>query len=519
MDSTFTQMLCATLISSISVQLSSSLSGIVEHFCSWCKTVFSWCKDFIYGPLNSVTITFEYNAYYRNYNTNNKLLISAITYGYDDNTHFVKFDNRTPEWSDNSKTFNNNYEKEKHRILRAEKTNYFTEDGIDVNLKTEEHQKHDENRRDEPYVSKKDILTLSSRKSMAEIQAFIEKKKNVFLEKELHGHDTLNTYQALKYNQNIVSFTQVPNCSKKTFDDCFFPQKSHVLQMIDDFKAGTGPYSRVSTQKKMVFLLHGVPGCGKTSFIKALSNRLERNIFQISLERFTSLESFRAFFYSTYVSLGGNIAGLHVPFKKRIVVFEEIDTAGNIVMNRDTLRKMKQDRSCLSKFAELPYFTKIADKTMVERLKNKKKKENTDNDDVDNAFIESGLSTDGPISLGDVLMLLDGITEIEEFVCVMTTNHKDILDPALVRPGRVTCDLEFSLMRTAEIKQLLHYHFTTPFDLTKEQVKHNDAKITDIATLIDNKYTPSKLEYFCLNCCNLQALSNMLSDGLQLSTQ
>ena len=41
-----------------------------------------------------------------------------------------------------------------------------------------------------------------------------------------------------------------------------------------------------------------------------------------------------------------------------------------------------------------------------------------------------------PLNLADVLNILDGILECPGRIVIMTTNHPDKLDPALIRPGR-----------------------------------------------------------------------------------
>jgi SpoVK/Ycf46/Vps4 family AAA+-type ATPase len=48
-----------------------------------------------------------------------------------------------------------------------------------------------------------------------------------------------------------------------------------------------------------------------------------------------------------------------------------------------------------------------------------------------------------PLTLGDVLNILDGVDTKEGLVVILTTNNLDKLDPALIRRGRVDRIVEF----------------------------------------------------------------------------
>ena len=56
---------------------------------------------------------------------------------------------------------------------------------------------------------------------------------------------------------------------------------------------------------------------------------------------------------------------------------------------------------------------------------------------------ESSACLQSNISLGDLLELFDGLVETPGRVVIMTTNHPELLDPALLRPGRLDMVIEF----------------------------------------------------------------------------
>jgi chaperone BCS1 len=62
-------------------------------------------------------------------------------------------------------------------------------------------------------------------------------------------------------------------------------------------------------------------------------------------------------------------------------------------------------------------------------------------EDIDSVF--SGRKPLGDLSFSALLNTLDGAGAVEGSITILTTNHREQLDPALIRPGR--CDREFEL--------------------------------------------------------------------------
>jgi mitochondrial chaperone BCS1 len=62
-------------------------------------------------------------------------------------------------------------------------------------------------------------------------------------------------------------------------------------------------------------------------------------------------------------------------------------------------------------------------------------------EDIDSVF--NGRQPLGELSFSALLNTLDGAGAVEGSIAILTTNHRERLDPALIRPGR--CDREFKL--------------------------------------------------------------------------
>ena len=85
-------------------------------------------------------------------------------------------------------------------------------------------------------------------------------------------------------------------------------------------------------------LLHGEPGCGKTSTIKAIANMTQRHIISVPLKNVKSTSDLYQCLYE------GKINKATIPMEKRLYVLEDIDCAG-----LDDIMKKRQDKDSKSK--------------------------------------------------------------------------------------------------------------------------------------------------------------------------
>jgi SpoVK/Ycf46/Vps4 family AAA+-type ATPase len=52
------------------------------------------------------------------------------------------------------------------------------------------------------------------------------------------------------------------------------------------------------------------------------------------------------------------------------------------------------------------------------------------------------------------LEILDGVVECPGRMVIMTTNRRGLLDPALIRPGRIDVEIEFGRLGRKEIEEI-----------------------------------------------------------------
>ena len=69
----------------------------------------------------------------------------------------------------------------------------------------------------------------------------------------------------------------------------------------------------------MGLLFHGLPGCGKTSTLKAIANHTQRHIVSVPLNRIKTSKHLLEIFYQEQLN------HMNVPLSKRLYVIEDID--------------------------------------------------------------------------------------------------------------------------------------------------------------------------------------------------
>jgi len=253
--------------------------------------------------------------------------------------------------------------------------------------------------------------------------------------------------------------------SARTFDNIFFDGKKEIISKIDFFLRNKDWYYRKGIPYSLGIGLHGPPGTGKTSFIKALANYTNRNIIILSLKIIkTKRQLERFFFENTYNE--ANEKG-DISFDKKIIVFEDIDCIGDIVLDRNKKEEksttIKSDSDNI-KIGDVLQSICELNESGTTKLMSKVNEE--------------------AITLDDILNLWDGIRETPGRILIISSNHYDKLDPALVRPGRIDITHELNNVSHNTLTEMYLNLFETEIDREKlvnvEQFLYSPAEIINI---------------------------------------
>ncbi|KAK4417422.1 AAA-ATPase [Sesamum alatum] len=210
--------------------------------------------------------------------------------------------------------------------------------------------------------------------------------------------------------------------------------KQAVIDDLDRFLRRKDYYRKVGKAWKRGYLLYGPPGTGKSSLIAAMANYLKFDVYDLELTSlYSNQELRRILLYTT---------------SRSIIVIEDIDCSSQM---------------------------------------------------HDREMEHSGSSDNTKLTLSGLLNFIDGLWSIcgDERIIIFTTNHKDRLDPALLRPGRMDMHIHMGYCTPAgfdvlalnylgihdhhrllpEIKRLIGEVEITPAEIAEHLLRSDDVDL------------------------------------------
>lgn len=297
-------------------------------------------------------------------------------------------------------------------------------------------------------------LTLSSTKTYAVIESFLDDCRNDWIRYKNADLFTKKIFIVDDTRPSTVDATQFSFDSTKSFQNTFFDDKEKVLSRIQAFQSNKDEYVRLGIPYTLGILLHGIPGSGKTSFIKSLAKLMNRHLVIVPSKNVRDAKTLKNIFYNS------NINHLPIPNEQRLYVFDDIDCSDwkDVVMSR----------------------------SIKEACKAEEKRRHT-------AVVEDHVQKDicpkqTTLVLADLLELFDGLVETPGRVVIMTTNHPELLDPALLRPGRLDIVIEFKKLSKENVNKYYKTWFNTdiPQDVY-DNMKDRNVSQADLGNMFASK--------------------------------
>ncbi|KAM7266968.1 hypothetical protein ACFE04_009134 [Oxalis oulophora] len=168
--------------------------------------------------------------------------------------------------------------------------------------------------------------------------------------------------------------------------------KKALMSDLDRFVARREFYKKVGRAWKRGYLFYGPPGTGKSSLVAAMANYLKFDVYDLQLSNIMSDSNLRELLLSSK--------------NRSILVIEDIDCSANLPVHRSSAEGTKENES--------------------------------------------------PLTLSGLLNFIDGLWSScgDERIIIFTTNHKERLDPALLRPGRMDMHIHLSYIKPQGFRSL-----------------------------------------------------------------
>ena len=318
------------------------------------------------------------------------------------------------------------------------------------------------------------IILTSKKHTPSYIKNFMDKCEQQYRDYLIELSVKNDIFVELRYRRELGDFKswQYPFSSSKTLDGVFFKQKDELIQKFNFFLNNKDWYKRTGKPYTFGVMLYGPPGCGKTSFIKAILGYTKRCGVQIDLTDDIDLTCLQ------HTIMSSKIGTLIVPPDRRILIFEDVDCMGNIVK----CRELKKDEK--NKISEITH--KIMENNTCEKIHSGINTVDMKNNDNNN--------------LSKLLNIFDGPIETSGRICIFTTNQIEYLDKALIRPGRVDCLIRFTKCDKQMLVNAMN-HFYESDEITLDHVKK----------YVDESISPAEVDSICFkNKDKWKALEDIL---------
>ena len=243
---------------------------------------------------------------------------------------------------------------------------------------------------------------------------------------------------------------------KKNFKNVYLTEKveTGIRNDIDTFFKNKDFYLENGIPYKRGYLLYGCPGGGKNSLVYAIANEYKLNLYKLNYK----------------CDLKHMVS--KIP-PRSLLFIDEVDM--RIYNDRLEANEGKKDEKSEGN-------EKKDEKNEKKDEKKDEKNEKKDEKKNDTNKIVNKLDK---FSLSSLMEILDGYDHLHECIVIMTTNHREVLDPALIRPGRI--DLQFQLEEFTAMDIMKTVKKFTGFDI---EVREN-VKMTS-STLINQILLPHR---------------------------
>lgn len=313
--------------------------------------------------------------------------------------------------------------------------------------------------------------------------------------------------------------------NKHLHKNIFFEKRGAFIDYVDRFSRTLSGTARKSIENmyedagityKAGIIMHGPPGCGKSSTIRGILNRTGRHGVIIRWSSIKTCAELCSLLRSTTIN------NIKYEMKDLCFIFEDFDANDDDVLKKRNVVEGGVDTSLgngigtgigtsigtgvgpgpdtgHSTISSIDFsngdttdIPNDINELKTELIKSKKMLEN-----MGAILITANQKKEDGLTLDCVLNAIDGIIELHDAMLIFTTNHLEKIDPAFMRPGRIDYILELKHATVTTIHEMIEYKFRHAIDDFTQYQKYFD-------NMRDFALSPADIQITCLKYKNDQ---------------
>ena len=324
------------------------------------------------------------------------------------------------------------------------------------------------------------------------LQNFVKNCVNEYLKSQIIKNEEEDTPTYYDYigceksdsNKIELMFDESPlDHNKDLYENVFVEELDKIINLVKPFiynpietsNETEKLYKKCGKAFKLGMCFYGKTGTGKTTVSKAIQKITKRNIIHVNIDNLKTKREAKKLF-------SGNLTINKRKLKSNQIIYllEDCDA-----VNNDFIKSRKREDNDIDKINLIEknenfYLNKLNELTTT--------------------TVKMFHEDDDKINLSYFLNLLDGVVELHGVIIIMTTNHIEKIDEALIRPGRFDFVCELKHASNKIIKQMLQFIF----ELTDSELESYSKEIEDI---VDEALSPADIQNIFFNNLQLEYIS------------